>query len=118
MKKQMTIGKRLFLGFGFSLVISIILGIIAVFSLNRIDSDLEHVLKKYSPFIQNLLQIRIYFTRIDSAENSLLSMDISTKEREEKIKQIAKKIYGADDVEFSAKAIKDLETIKRLEKSH
>ncbi|MEZ0536888.1 formate--tetrahydrofolate ligase [Caldicellulosiruptoraceae bacterium PP1] len=37
---------------------------------------------------------------------------------EEKIKQIAKRIYGANDVEFSTKALKDLETIKKLEISH
>ncbi len=108
MKKQMTIGKRLLMGFGFSVIISILLGIIAVFSLNRVNGGLEQVVKRDLPFMQNLLQIRIYFTRIDAAENTLLS-NISSNERDERMKQFV------EDKKVIDQLFTDIDSLEKTE---
>ncbi len=114
MKKQMTIGKRLYLGFGFSAIIMILLGIIAVISLNRVNDELSQVANKVLPFIQNLLEIRIYFTRIDSAENSLLTLDLSLNEREERMKQFEEDKKVIDQLFASVDALEKTEEEKKM----
>lgn len=109
MKRQMTLGKRLFLGFGFAITVSTILGMIAIFSLSRINKELTQVIKKNLPFVQEILQVRVYFTRIDSAENSLLSLNISSKEREEKFKQ------SIEDKSVIDKLILDIDGLNKTE---
>jgi len=114
MKKQMTIGKRLLMGLSFSVIISILLGIIAVYSLNRVNVGLEKIAKRALPFTRDLLEVRMYFTRIDAYENALLSLDISSKERDERIKQSEEDKKAIDQLFTNIEGLEKTEQEKKM----
>ncbi len=109
MKKQMTVQKRMYLGFGLAIIIAIVLGIIAILSILRLNNSMDTAINNNAPLLLSLLKIKTHLTTIDSAENACLFLDITVKDREENFKKFE------EDKKIIDQLMGDIEKLKMTE---
>ncbi len=108
MKKGMTIGKRLALGFILTLVIVVVIGCTAIVVSRSIDKKIMRIFETLTPLKDNSINIGIQYLRVDSGENALLSVDITEEIRND----VYKRFKQAEEIFKSS-----IDAIEKLEKT-
>lgn len=109
MKRNITIAKRLALGFGIVLVLVLGIGCIAIVVSRSIEKKIVRIVETLTPLKDNAINIRMQYPRVDSGKNALLSVDITEEIRKD---QYDRRFKEAEEIFKNS-----IEAIEKLEKT-
>jgi len=113
MKKTLTVGKRLAIGFSLLTLILVVLGAISIFISSRVGTGIKIVISQYLPLTEYTLLIRAQYPRVDAGKNALLSVYMSNESRAQQYKRFEQ---AEEELKKSFEKIEKLELSEEIEK--